>query len=107
MITRFITESILESLVPGRVTVLFGARRTGKTTLINAIADRLSKKSVLKLNGEDLTVAEILASGRQEVLENLSKGYDCILIDEAQSINGIGKNLKLLIDTSPLAGADL
>lgn len=101
MITRFITESILESLVPGRVTVLFGARRTGKTTLINAIADRLSKKSVLKLNGEDLTVAEILASGRQEVLENLTKGYDCILIDEAQSINGIGKNLKLLIDTSP------
>ncbi len=101
MITRFITESILESLVPGRVTVLFGARRTGKTTLINAIADRLSEKSVLKLNGEDLTVAEILASGRQEVLENLTKGYDCILIDEAQSINGIGKNLKLLIDTSP------
>jgi uncharacterized protein len=101
MITRFITKSILESLVPGRVTVLFGARRTGKTTLIHAIADRLSEKSVLKLNGEDLTVAEILASGRQEVLENLSKGYDCILIDEAQSINGIGKNLKLLIDTSP------
>jgi uncharacterized protein len=101
MINRYITESILESLVPGRVTALFGARRTGKTTLINSIAERLSEKRVLKLNGEDLTVAEILASGRQEILENLTKGYDYVIIDEAQSISGIGKNLKLLIDTRP------
>jgi hypothetical protein len=101
MINRYITDSIVQSLVPGRVTVLFGARRTGKTTLINSIADKLSEKRVLKLNGEDLTVAEILASGRREVLESLTQGYDCIIIDEAQSISGIGKNLKLLIDSRP------
>ena len=101
MINRYITDSIVHSLIPGRVTVLFGARRTGKTTLINSIADKLSEKRVLKLNGEDLTVAEILASGRREVLESLTQGYDCIIIDEAQSINGIGKNLKLLIDSRP------
>jgi predicted AAA+ superfamily ATPase len=101
MIHRFITNRILESLVPGRVTVLFGARRTGKTTLLKAITEKLAEKRVLILNGEDLTAAEILSSGRAEILKNLTQDYDYLLLDEAQSINGIGKNLKLLIDTRP------
>ena len=101
MIHRFITNRILESLVPGRVTVLFGARRTGKTTLLKAITEKLNEKRVLILNGEDLTAAEILSSGRAEILKNLTQDYDYLLLDEAQSINGIGKNLKLLIDTRP------
>jgi len=83
------------------VTVLFGARRTGKTTLMNFITDSLSTKKILVLNGEDYETAGILSSGRQEVLKNLMVGYNYLFIDEAQNIPNIGQNLKLLVDTQP------
>jgi len=88
-------------LKKGHVTALFGARRTGKTTLMQQISQSLPGKEVLVLNGEDFDVAQVLSSQRQETLRNLVAGYSYIFIDEAQSIPNIGKNLKLLVDTYP------
>jgi hypothetical protein len=42
-----------------------------------------------------------LSSQRQEVLANLVAGFEYVFIDEAQNVPGIGKSLKLLVDTLP------
>ncbi|HEY9113971.1 MAG TPA: ATP-binding protein [Bacteroidales bacterium] len=101
MLKRIIEDSLIADLKPGHVTVLFGARRTGKTIILKQISEKLVSKKILQLNGEDYDVAALLSSQRQSVLENLVAGYDYVFIDEAQSISEIGKNLKLLVDTNP------
>ena len=101
MIQRVIKEKLLGSLKKGQVTVLLGARRTGKTVLMEHIKDELPGKKVLMLNGEDYDVAGILSSKRQSVLRNLVAGYDYLFIDETQNIPQIGANLKLLVDSVP------
>jgi predicted AAA+ superfamily ATPase len=99
MIQRYLVRSIKDNLKKGNVTILYGARRTGKTTLMNEISSILSEQKVLILNGEDFDVANVLSSQKAETLRNLVTGYEYLFIDEAQNIPSIGKNLKLLIDT--------
>ena len=60
MYTRAQNENILKQLKPGFVVVLYGARRTGKTVLLNDIRQQMGKGKVLSVVGEDLDVAEIL-----------------------------------------------
>ena len=99
MINRYLAKQLKANLKKGNVTVLFGARRTGKTTLMNEISKSLFNSKVLILNGEDYDVANVLSSHKTETLKNLVSGYDYLFIDEAQNIPQIGQNLKLLIDT--------
>jgi uncharacterized protein len=99
MIARAINEQLVNALKPSRVVLLFGARRTGKTVLLHSIADEISEGRVLKVNGENLDVAEILSSHRLSLLDTFVKGIDYLFIDEAQTIPDIGANLKLLTDT--------
>ena len=101
MIKRYITKQLISDLKKGHVTVLFGARRTGKTTLMNSIVQSMSDRKSLVLNGEDYDVASAISSLRQETLKNLVSGYDILFLDEAQNIPNIGKSLKLLVDTIP------
>lgn len=101
MIYRFLTDDILKSLHPGFVTGLFGARRTGKTFLMEQIRDRIEGKQILMVQGDNLDVAEILSSQRLSVLKQFTVGYDYLFIDEAQKIPGIGDNLKLIVDNIP------
>ena len=101
MIYRFLTDDILKSLHPGFVTGLFGARRTGKTFLMEQIRDRVEGKQILMVQGDNLDVAEILSSQRLSVLKQFTAGYDYLFIDEAQKIPGIGNNLKLIVDNIP------
>jgi predicted AAA+ superfamily ATPase len=104
MIERKLNEAILKDIKAGHVTALFGARRTGKTSLMLHIKKMLTDKKILLLNGEDFDVASLLSSTRQSVLKSLVDGYDFVFLDEAQGIPGIGKNLKLLVDTNPGVG---
>lgn len=101
MINRFLLKPLLDNLKQGQVTALFGARRTGKTTLMNMMISSMTDNKVLILNGEDYDVAQLLSSRRQETLRSLVSGYDIVFIDEAQNVPHIGQNLKLLVDTQP------
>lgn len=104
MINRVLTKKIIKDLKPGHVTILYGARRTGKTVLMNFVKEKLSQKKILLLHGEDLDVVTALSSSRQDILKNLVSGYDLLFLDEAQGIPDIGRNLKLLVDTQPETG---
>jgi predicted AAA+ superfamily ATPase len=99
MIKRLITEIIMAEMEKGFVVGLFGARRTGKTFLMNHIREKL--ENVLYIQGDNLDMAEILGQPRLSLLEPLVKGYRYLFIDEAQEIRGIGKTLKLIADTWP------
>jgi hypothetical protein len=101
MIKREIKEQLIKNLRKGQVLVLLGARRTGKTVLMEQIKNELTGKKVLMMNGEDYDAAAILSSRKQSVLRNLVAGYDYLFIDEAQNIPQIGANLKLLVDSIP------
>lgn len=104
MISRIIKNSIIKSIRPGFVTGLFGARRTGKTVLMGSIYNDLTKKKILKVQGENLDVAEILSSQRISVLKKFLAGYDLLFIDEAQELDNIGTILKLIVDEIPEVG---
>lgn len=99
MVSRIIKSRMLTALKPGKVLGLFGARRTGKTILMEEIAREMSDKKILSVHGENLDVSEILSSQRTAVLKKFVSGYDFLFIDEAQKIPNIGTNLKLLVDT--------
>ncbi len=101
MLTRIIEKNLLQSIQPGKVIGLFGARRTGKTVLMKRIYKKLNSKKILLVQGENLDVAEILSSRRLGMLERFLTGYQMLFIDEAQQIPDIGVNLKLIVDNLP------
>jgi uncharacterized protein len=101
MIYRFLTDDLLNSIRPGFVIGLFGARRTGKTFLMDQVSSRIENKQILMVQGDNLDVAEILSSQRLSVLKQFTAGYDYLFIDEAQKIPDIGINLKLIVDNIP------
>ena len=104
MISRILQDEIYRQLKKGLVVGLFGARRTGKTVLMETIKSALSEKQILMMHGENLDDAEIIASQRTSVFRRYFSGYDFLFIDEAQKVPNIGQNLKLMIDTLPDLG---
>lgn len=101
MLQRKIEPELLKNIKPANVTILLGARRTGKTFLMNHIADKMNHKKILKLNGEEFDTMEMLSTKKASVLKSLVAGYDSLYVDEAQNIPSIGQNLKLLVDNEP------
>jgi len=100
MIYRVLENQIVKQMRPGRVVCLLGARRTGKTVMMQRIMGEM-KTRVLLLQGDNLEAAEILGSQRLEKLRSLVKGYGCLMVDEAQAVPNIGPSLKLLADSHP------
>lgn len=96
-IKRILQEKIEAKLIPGKAVLLFGARRTGKTFLINEILKKYSGKYLL-LNGEDSIALNLLAERSISNYRNLLKGVELLAIDEAQNIPEIGKIMKLIVD---------
>jgi predicted AAA+ superfamily ATPase len=104
MVSRIIKNEVIRQIKPGLVVGLFGARRTGKTVLMEQIRNDLAGKRILLVQGENLDDAEIIASRRVSVLKRYLAGYDLLFIDEAQKIPNIGQSLKLIVDALPGVG---
>jgi predicted AAA+ superfamily ATPase len=96
-IPRLIEKKIEAELGKQKVIMLYGTRRTGKTTIIEHIAARHSS-DVLLLQGEDMQVASLLQQRTVANYSQLTKGKKIVIIDEAQVIPEIGRILKLMID---------
>lgn len=99
-VNRSLTKQIKDKLGKGKVLVLYGPRRVGKTSCIT----NFLQGSVGKLfhgSGDDAQLREILSSeSRQRIISSFS-GYDTVFIDEAQRVPQVGWGLKLLIDNLP------
>lgn len=84
----------------GRVWLLLGARRVGKTVLVRDFIKRSSLRW-LEGHGEDTTMRELLESCSAERFRQVFSGYDGFFLDEAQSVSKTEHVLKLLVDTVP------
>ena len=62
-------ENLKKSLKPGKVVVIYGARRTGKTTLLREFLKGEAEPYLL-VSGEDVTIQGYLSSQSIEKLKN-------------------------------------
>jgi predicted AAA+ superfamily ATPase len=83
-----------------RVLIMYGPRRTGKTTLLQSYLKNCGKRYLLE-NGENIQFSELLSSHDLSRIRTALEGYELLAIDEAQAIPGIGLSLKLIIDHIP------
>lgn len=100
MIHRTIQSQIENRLQPGKVLILYGPRRVGKTVLMKQIVDNYQGTKQL-LNGEDYDVQALLAERSAANYKRIFDHTDILAIDEAQHIPDIGAKLKLIVDELP------
>jgi len=98
---RAIANEFNHKLLPNKVLILLGARRVGKTELINNYLQNIPSESFLKLNGEDINDASLLKERSVINYQRLLLNIDLLVIDEAQIIPDIGLILKLIVDSIP------
>lgn len=96
-IKRVLQNEIEKRLKSGKVMLLFGARRVGKTVLIKEIASGFKGK-ILFMNGDDSISVSVLNEQSIANYQHLLNGIDLLIIDEAQNIPDIGNKLKLMVD---------
>lgn len=99
-IKRFYENNFEFYLQPGKVFVIHGMRRTGKTSLIKKFLDSYNGKYFFS-TGEDQLLKEIFSSQNIQRISNSFKQYDLVVIDEAQYIPNVGLGLKILVDHNP------
>ena len=101
MTENYILQAQLTRLVhlvaPGKVVVVYGPRRVGKTTLIRRYAQN-HERDALVVTSEDIAVREFLESQSLAKLKAFVGGRRTLIVDEAQYVRQIGLNLKLLVD---------
>jgi len=91
------TDSILKK---GKVFVLYGPRRVGKTELVRKMIAGFKGK-IFSGTGDNQEVRELLSAQKLSQLQTAFGSYQLLFIDEAQRIPEVGYGLKLLIDHFP------
>ena len=99
MIKREIQSVIENQLFKGKVIIIYGPRRVGKTTLSKQLLENHEKSRYI--NCELLENKTILETTNSSVLKSFLGNYRLIVMDEAQHIADIGLILKILSDTFP------
>ena len=99
MITRKVQQQVIDTLNQGMVSIVYGARQVGKTTLAKQIAKNYKKS--LYLNCDDPVVVSSLTEKSAIELRSYIGDSNLVIIDEAQRVENIGISIKLIHDTYP------
>jgi len=99
-VSRTIIAQLEDQLFKGKVLILYGARRTGKTTLVKHLLTKFSEKSAY-INCELQEYKDALSTTNSGLLAEFIGNRELIIFDEAQHIANIGLVLKVLVDTFP------
>ncbi len=99
IIQRTIKQKIEEFLFKGKVVIIYGARRVGKTTLVKQLLESYPDSKYI--NCELLQNKTALETTNSELLKNFLGAYKLVVLDEAQNISDIGSILKIINDTFP------
>lgn len=94
-------ENLRSLIQPEKVIAIYGARRVGKTTLLNKFVEDLDRDAVLFINGDDIHARQFLESQSIENLKDFVGKHEYLIVDEAQYVRNIGLNLKLIVDHIP------
>lgn len=101
MIKRYF-DNLEDYVKNGKVLVIYGPRRIGKTTLLKQYLSRFDVNKKYKLDsGDNILTQQILGSQNFSDILDYVSGYDLIAIDEAQQIPNIGTGLKIIVDQRP------
>jgi len=100
-IKRYLRKSISNELIKGqKLVVLYGARQTGKTSLLTSITKELPYKTV-RVNADQARYQEVFSGQDLRKMRDLVEGYELLFIDEGQKIPDLGIHLKILHDELP------
>lgn len=97
-ITRKALNLLKNKVRPGKVIILLGARRVGKTFLLNQYLKDVTEKYIF-WNGEDFAVQDLLRRRSVQNYKNILGDAKLLVIDEAQKIPDAGMILKLIVDS--------
>jgi len=101
MIDRVLEKRIERYLFRGRIVIIYGPRRVGKTTLVRKVLTNHPEKRTRYLNCDLQSVQTSLAVQEADLLKSFLGEQDLVVLDEAQNIPDVGKVLKILVDTYP------
>ena len=90
-------NNLKSAIEPGKVVIVYGPRRAGKTTLIQHYVNQYDQSALL-VSGEDILAREYLESQSISKLREFVGTHQTLIVDEAQHIREVGLNLKLLVD---------
>lgn len=100
-IPRTIEPKIREWLFKGKIVVVYGARQTGKSTIVKRILAKYPGKSRYFNGDETVTKRLFHEAGDATTLKRIIGESRVVVIDEAQKIENIGLKLKILVDSFP------
>ncbi|HMO49550.1 MAG TPA: ATP-binding protein [Kiritimatiellia bacterium] len=87
-----------DTLFKKKAVILYGARQTGKTTLVKHL---LSRHGGTYLNADEPDIRTKLSNRSSTALRQLFGAARLLVIDEAQRVENIGLTIKLIVDTYP------
>jgi uncharacterized protein len=97
MIQRQLKQLIEGYLFKGKTIIIYGARQTGKTTLVEHMLESY-RKDTLFLNGDDADVRVMLSDLNSTKLIPVIGKSKIVVLDEAQRIPETGLVLKIIHD---------
>ena len=102
-ITRHVSKQIEASMFRNKVILIFGTRRTGKTTLLKSLYEKYSNlgKRCEFWDCDIIQTKQSLDASNYGTWLYSLKNCDILFIDEAQNVSEIGKSLKLIHDHLP------
>lgn len=100
MISRKQREALCGAVKGGRVAIVYGPRRAGKTTLIQEYVSGFSGK-VLVESGDNRLVREMFDVWGSDALIRSFRDVDLLVLDEAQVVPKLGEGLKRIVDQLP------
>ena len=100
-VIRILEESINQALNLRKIIIIYGPRQVGKTTLARDILQKFKDKQVLEISADEKRFRDVLSSQDSIKLKQMTGNANIIFIDEAQRVQDIGLNLKIMHDQIP------
>ncbi|HBS88869.1 MAG: ATPase [Bacteroidetes bacterium GWF2_38_335] len=99
-IPRHLSHLLRNNLGSRKALILYGARQTGKTTLLKHLIEENQK--VLWINADTFEGQQFFNHTSLERYKRTLADKDLLIVDEAQRIDNIGIKLKILLDELPV-----
>ncbi len=96
-IKRSIQDTVEKGLFKGKISIIYGARQVGKTTMVKEIQKKYPENSSY-FNCDEPDIRDALTNKTSTEIKAFIGGKRLVIIDEAQRVENIGLTLKLIAD---------